>query len=132
MNPAEAAQRWADTWRTAWERLDADPIIALYSHDAIFSSQPFRPPYRGREGVASYIRQAFGDEQRPVPRFGTPVVEGDRASVPWWTEVTEAGAEITLAGTSLLRFDDSGLVVSQWDTWNQAAGRSAPPDWLDW
>jgi hypothetical protein len=42
--------------------------------------------------------------------------------------LTENGAEITLAGTSVLRFDPDGLVAEQRDTWNQADGRREPPD----
>ena len=58
--------------------------------------------------------------------FGQPIVDGDRAAVAWWASLTEDGREITLAGTSLLRFDADGLVADEWDTWNQADGRVAP------
>jgi hypothetical protein len=39
----------------------------------------------------------------------------------------ENGQQITLAGTSLIRFDADGKVLSQWDSWNQADGRIEPP-----
>jgi hypothetical protein len=55
-------------------------------------------------------------------------VEGRRAAVEWWAELIENGVELTLAGTSVLRFDADGLVVEQRDTWNQAEGGHAPPD----
>jgi hypothetical protein len=55
------------------------------------------------------------------------VVGDGRAAIEWWAAVTENGIEITLAGTSVLRFDADGLVVEQRDTWNQAEGRRQPP-----
>ena len=41
----------------------------------------------------------------------------------------ENGTETTLAGTSRLRFDADGLVIEQWDAWNQLPARREPPEW---
>jgi ketosteroid isomerase-like protein len=123
----EAARRWAETWRTAWEALDPEPIVALYAPHAIFSTEPFREPYRGPEGVRSYVERAFGEEEAPRVRTSAPIVDGDRASVSWWASLREDGAEATLAGTSVLRFDADGLVTEQWDAWNAAHERHEPP-----
>jgi hypothetical protein len=35
---------------------------------------------------------------------------------------------VTLAGVSVLRFDESGLVVDQRDYWSQRDGRHEPPE----
>ena len=35
---------------------------------------------------------------------------------------------MTYAGTSTLRFDADGLVLDEWDTWNEAEGRHEPAD----
>jgi hypothetical protein len=40
----------------------------------------------------------------------------------------DEGRDVTLAGTSVLRFDDDGLVLEQRDTWNVRDGRAEPPD----
>jgi hypothetical protein len=57
-------------------------------------------------------------------------VEGARAAVDWWGVVTStAGSVETLAGTSLLRFDDDGLVVEQRDVWAAQAGRHELGHW---
>jgi hypothetical protein len=59
-------------------------------------------------------------------RFSDPIVAaGDRAVVEWWAFVRADGAEQTLAGLSLLRFDDEGLVVEQRDYWAEGQGRRA-------
>jgi hypothetical protein len=73
------------------------------------------------------VTAAFADERDVVARFDRPIVSGNRAAVAWWAEMSEGGAPVTLAGTSLLRFDAHGLVIEQRDTWNQVAGRRAPP-----
>jgi hypothetical protein len=129
MNTKEAADLWITAWRTGWEALDPEPIVARYALDALLSTQPFREPYRGREGVREYVTQALSEEDDPRVWMAEPVVDGDRAAVAWWASLREAGADATLAGTSLLRFDAEGLVVEQWDAWNQAEQRRDPPDW---
>ncbi len=124
----DAARRWAETWQHAWEACDVEAVAQLYHPDCSFSSQPFRVPYGGRDGVREYVSQAFADEDEVRAWFGSPVVDGDRAAVEWWAALREGGAATTLAGTSVLRFDASGLVVEQHDTWNQADGLREPPD----
>lgn len=122
MKTEDAARRWADTWQRAWNEHDVESIVGLYAADAIYSSEPFRVRYTGLEGVRSYVSQAFHEEELVRSKFGEPVVGEGRAAVPWWANLVENGAPITLAGTSLLRFNDAGLVIEQWDAWNQAEG----------
>lgn len=125
-----AAERWVATWRAGWEARDPEPIVALYARHATFSSQPFREPYRGPEGVRAYVARAFAEEAEPRVWMSEPLVDDDRAAIPWWATLVEDGAETTLAGTSVLRFDEDGLVVEQWDAWNAVPGRRTPPtDW---
>ena len=50
-------------------------------------------------------------------------MDGDRAAVEWWAFVRENGRDVTLAGTSLLRFDGDGRCVEQRDAWAVADGR---------
>ena len=124
-----AARRWADTWKRAWETLDTERIVEMYAPEVVFSSEPFRDPYHGAEGVRSYVGAAFAEEDDPVVHLSEPVVDGDRASVSWWASLVEEGRPITLAGTSVLRFGADGLVVEQWDTWNVRSERGGPPPW---
>lgn len=130
MDTRAAATRWAETWQRCWEAGDPDPVVALYATTARFTSQPFRAIDEGRRSIGSYVRAAFAEEAEVHARFGTPVVDGARAAVEWWTDLLEDGEPVTLAGTSVLRFDPAGLVVEQRDTWNMAPGRIEPP--LTW
>lgn len=124
-----AAHRWADVWRRAWEALDPEPIVALYAPDALLSTEPFREPYRGRDGVREYVTRVFREEADPRAWFAAPIAAGDRAAVSWWASLREDGAETTLAGTSVLRFARDGLVAEQWDSWNMLGERRDPPPW---
>jgi ketosteroid isomerase-like protein len=123
---SEAARRWVEVWRQAWPAADVDAIAALYAPDAIFYSHPFR----AAQGPAEYAAWAFADQQTAECRFGEPVVDGARAAVDWWAVVTSNdGSSQSLAGTSLLRFDDEGRVVEQRDAWAHAGGRHELPAW---
>ncbi len=89
-------------------------------------SYPFRDPQPPLE----YAAWAFAEQASATCRFGRPVVEGERAAVDWWAVVVDAaGAEETLAGTSLLRFGPEGRVVEQRDVWAAEPGRHELPAW---
>jgi hypothetical protein len=124
----DAARRWADTWRENWISRTTEPIAALYSPTGRYATAPFRQPRIGPAGATAYLEPAFAEESDIRAWFGEPIVDGDRASVEWWAALREAGEEVTLAGTSVLRFDADGLVAAQRDTWNMTAGRREPPD----
>ena len=88
-------------------------FFALYAEDCVHRSTPFRPPHRGRQAVRDYVTQAFADEQRiDEVRFGTPVVQGDRACVEYWASfLDQQGTGMTLAGCAMARFDTDGLIT---------------------
>ena len=128
MNPTRAAAaRWAHAWKQAWEALDPEPIVALYAPGAVFSSEPFREAYHGPAGVRAYVERVFGEEEDVRVAVSPPIVDADRASISWWASLREDRRDVTLAGTSVLRFDTDGLVVEQWDAWNALAERRDPP-----
>jgi hypothetical protein len=120
MDTAEAARRWASEWARAWEEHDSDRVDALYADGASFRSAPFRD----LQGPREYAEWAFSDEDSAECHFTEPfVVSGDRAVVEWWAVSRSGDKEETLAGVSLLRFDDAGLVADQHDYWHVEPGR---------
>jgi len=125
----EAARRWAKAWKDGWEALDPEPIMSLYAPNAVHWTEPFREPARDARQVRAYVERVLGEEEDPRVWMSAPIVEGDRASVSWWASLRENAADTTLAGTSILRFDTDGLVIEQWDAWNQVGERREPPDW---
>ena len=110
MNTREAAQRWAEVWERGWREHDAAAISALYAEDAFWQQHPFREPEPG------YLARVFAEEESAQCQFGTPIVDGDQAAVPWsaQTRLKDGGSE-NLAGVSLLRFRTDGLVSEERD-----------------
>jgi hypothetical protein len=117
METREAAERWRDTWERGWRAHKAREIVALYAEGAYFQSHPFRAAQTPRD----YIEPTLDEEASAQCEFGEPIVDGDRAAVEWsaQTKLKDGGTE-ELAGVSLLRFDEDGLVVEQRDFWTSA------------
>jgi ketosteroid isomerase-like protein len=126
MDAVDAAQRWVDVWERAWPVADTAAIAGLYAEDAVFYSHPFRD----RQAPADYVAWAFAEQASAECRFGERIAAGTRAAVDWWAVIDDRdGSQQTVAGTSLLRFREDGLVVEQRDAWGEAAGRRELPDW---
>lgn len=123
---AAAARRWAEVWTRCWPAQDPEPIVALYAEGAKYRALAFREPDLGLSGVHRYLTENFEVEEGVECWFGEPLVDGNRATVEWWASWTENGEPVTLAGATVLRFDDDGQVVDHRDYWNQQARRSPP------
>src|SRR5712692_1222312 len=130
MDPETAARRWADTWSRAWPQPDVKAIVTLYADTAVHRSTAFRQPSLGLAGVLRYLSENFAAEENTECWFGEPIVSGDRAAVEWWGSWTEHGQELTFAGVSVLRFDDTGKVAEHRDYDNHVERRQPP--YADW
>lgn len=126
MDVTAAAGRWADVWERAWAAKDVEAIVALYADRAEYRALVHRAPELGPAGVRDYLQRNFAVEHEIECRFGVPIAAGDRAAVEWWASWIEDGGRLTMAGTTVLRFDDDGLVVDHRDYWNQV-DRHEPP-----
>jgi hypothetical protein len=103
-----------------------EAIDDLYVEGAAFSSHPFRTD----ETARAYVEWVFAGQESAECRFGEPIAAGDEAAVAWYGVVTSRDGSVeTLAGVSLLRFDEDGLVVGQRDVWSSARGRHELPAW---
>jgi ketosteroid isomerase-like protein len=128
MDIVEASRVWAQTWQRAWPAKDVEAIAALYAPAANYRAYPFREPDRGVAGVRDYLRRNFGVEDDIECRFGEPLASGNRAAIEWWASWIEDGKPLTMAGVTVLRFGDDGLIVDHRDYWNEVAGREPPYD----
>ena len=126
MDTAAAARAWVAAWERAWPVGDPSALEGIYAADAVFYSHPFRP----RQPPSEYVAWAFAEQASAICRFGVPLVDGDRAAVDWWADMTgHDGEHETIAGTSLLRFGEEGLCVEQRDVWAIETGRHELSDW---
>ena len=126
MDVESAARAWIEAWTTGWREHDADRIVALYGAEARHLSAPFREAKQGPVGVREYVEWAFAEEDEVEPRFGEPLVAGNRAAVEWWAVITYEGRRQTLAGASVIEFGPDGRVVEQRDYWHMEDGRKEP------
>lgn len=124
MTTAEAAAAWVDAWSEGWARHDPAVIAARYTVDSVFRSLPFRAAGRGRQAALDYARQSFEEEQSARFAFGAPVVSANgRAAVEHRAVITAPDGSITtIAGVSMLRFGEDGLVNEHLDIWTEADG----------
>ena len=122
MDAAAPARSWADTWRSAWPKLDADAIAALYADGHSYRALAFGKPTTAPPDLT----ENFAVESNVECWFGEPVVDDDRAAVEWWGTWIEGGKRVSLAGTTLLRFGADGMVVNHRDYWNEVEGRVVP------
>jgi ketosteroid isomerase-like protein len=124
VNGQAAARAWVDAWERGWRAHDVELIAERYAECAVFRSHPFRE----LEDARAYVERIFADEEaEPEVWFSEPIVEGDRAAVEYWAILRAEGNEQTLAGTTLLRFDDDGLVVEHRDYWALESERRERP-----
>jgi hypothetical protein len=119
---------WLDAYRLAWENRDADAVVPLFSHGALYRSHRFSEPNVGREGIAGYWRRATDPQENVRVRFGEPIVQGERAAVEWRTTAATEGKPRTIAGCLFLRFNADGLCEELRECWHTTDGAFEPPD----
>lgn len=122
-----AVSDWAEAYRVAWETCDDGAAAALFTEDATYRSNIYEDPHRGRDGVAGYWRDVTSTQAGVTVQVGTPLVDGDRAVVEFWTTMDNEGTPVTLAGSLLLDFDDAGSCIALREYWNFTTGTHSPP-----
>lgn len=118
---------WLEAYRRAWEEADADAAAALFDEGATYRSNIFEDPYEGRDGVRRYWTEATSTQEDVRVRMGRPFTDGDRVAAEFWTTMRSDGADITLPGCLLLRFDEDGLCAALREYWHVEQGRIDPP-----
>lgn len=123
----KSVARWSESYRHAWEGADSEAAAALFTEDATYRNDIYQEPNRGRSGVADYWSSVTSSQTDVSVRMGEPHVDGNRAVVEFWTNMTVDGAPLTLSGALLLHFDDSGLCRSLHEYFAFTEGSAEPP-----
>jgi len=121
-------EEWAEAYRRAWEERDAEAAAALFTEDSEYRTQPFLEPHRGQDGVRAYWERVTATQADVSVRMGRPFADGERVTVEFWTTMVNDGAEITLAGSLLLRFAPDGRCERLREYWLVEPGRHPPHD----
>lgn len=80
--------------------------------------------------ISAYWRRAVGSQREIRVRMGTPIVEGNRVAVEWWTTALDDDQPATICGCLLLQFGSDGRCRDLREYWNREDDRSAPfPGW---
>lgn len=107
----ETVTAWLDDFGRVWREGDADAAAALHPADGVYRNSPFlEQPYVGTDQIRGFWEHALVGVSEIDFRYGTPVIEGDRAAVEWWVTEMNNGEPATLAGIFLLTFE--GELVS--------------------
>jgi nuclear transport factor 2 (NTF2) superfamily protein len=125
---AMTAAEWIAAYGRAWRERDPDAAAALFTDDAVYRSHPLHEPHVGADAIREYWRRATSTQQELELRFGTPIVEKDRAAVEWWAQMRVDGDDVTLPGILYLRFAEDGRCEELRETWHLEEGRHPPPD----
>lgn len=121
-----------DAFIDAWNRRDADAIVAAFSNDAVYHNIPM-DPINGRDAIAAAIRHLVG-EMRDVRWIVTAIAESADGSV--LTERIDAftmrGATVSLPVMGIFQFRERK--ITRWADYfdlatyraQLAAGSTAP------
>jgi hypothetical protein len=101
---------WLDGYSQAWGTYDPEQIRALFSEDAVYFSDPFDEPVRGREAiVADWLEErdeagTYEGSYRPV------LVAGDEAVARGYSRYLNTNGTVRAEYDNLflLRFDAAG------------------------
>jgi len=128
MDARRAAERWANTWATAWPKKDAEALLAIQAPDGDHWASLFRR-YEGRDGLARYLRECFEEETAPTSVwFGTPTLDGRTAAVEYWAHIVTGDGPMTISGCTVVQFDDDGLVRQARDYSHATQGHQPRPE----
>jgi len=121
---------WLEGYKAAWEQRDPEAAAALFTENAQYREMPYNEPFPGRAGVRDYWARVTATQSDVSFRYGTPVVEGNRAAVEWWVNMKNGGVDVTLAGEFMLTFDDAWLCSELREYWHFSEGQlQSPAGW---
>jgi ketosteroid isomerase-like protein len=112
-------ERWLASYGRAWQEMDPDLAVDLFTEDVSYQETPFDEPMRGQPAIRQYWAQV-PEAQRDI-RFRSSVlhVEDGTAIAHWTADFTRVatGGAVTLDGIFLLRFDDASGRCSSLREW---------------
>jgi hypothetical protein len=121
-------EEWLEGYGRAWQERDPDAAAALFSEAAEYYETPFEAPYRGREGVLEYWRDATGSQRDVSFSYEVLSLASNTGIAHWAAEFTRIGSgqRVRLDGVLVLVFAEDGLCCTLREWWH--VSNSPQPD----
>jgi ketosteroid isomerase-like protein len=115
----DTTNRWMQGYLDAWSSNDPDEIRALFTEDALYFTEPYADPWRGRDGIVEgWLESA--DEPGSFTFDWTPVsITAEVSIVQGTTRYTDGP---TYSNLWVIRFTDDGLAREFTEWWMDQAG----------
>lgn len=111
--PTEAQMKSAlQTYVDAYNRNDADAVIALYHADATVEDPYGTPPRRGKEAIADFYRTAMANGATLQLCAPIRASHGNAAAMAFDAVVNLPQGEIRVHVIDIMTFDEAGLITS--------------------
>ena len=68
----------------AWENLDAEAIVKIFTKDATYQETPFKKPYRGHEEIKDYWKNVVKKKERDAKFFLGNIFVKDNIGIAEW------------------------------------------------
>ncbi len=90
-----AAGVWLEAYGTAWQTFDGDAWVALFTEDAEYHEDPFKPPLVGHNALRAYLLDAAASQRDVDFTVERHWVSGDTLLAAWHvTFLRRAGGEV--------------------------------------
>jgi hypothetical protein len=115
MQSQEQVRQWVDGYRRAWESNDPEDIGRLFSEHALYYTEPYTSPWRGRcEIVERWLEKK--DEPGDTEFSWEPLaIDGDLAIVRG--ETVYSDPPYRFSNLWVIRFDPSGQATEFTEWW---------------
>ena len=108
-------------YKKAWETLDSDAIIEIFTEDATYQVTPFKDPYVGHTEIQKYWREVVTTKEKDVEvSLDNFYVFGDTGMVEWSTKFTrnDNGNVEYLKGIILVEIRER-KIQKLWEYWHK-------------
>ncbi|MEV4641638.1 nuclear transport factor 2 family protein [Actinoplanes sp. NPDC049548] len=116
MTNLDAVTAWVQGYRVAWESNDPADIAGLFAEDAAYFTEPWAPPWRGREAIVAGWLEHRDEPDTTMFEWHPLIVTDDLAIVEATTHYTTPPAR-TYSNMWVLRLDQAGQARQFTEWW---------------
>lgn len=105
---------WVDGYVRAWASNDPDDIGRLFTDDALYSTAPFREPWRGRAAIVAGWLDRKDDPGDYAFRYEVLAIAGNLGFVRGWASYTNPPTEYSNLWVVRLAADGRCTEFTEW------------------